>query len=241
MHNAGFAALGVEAEYSFLATKESEFGSVVDALRSGDLDGVNVTMPHKHIAYRSVDDRSDLAERTGAVNTIVGRDGVLFGTNTDVAGVTHALHQAKVDEITPVLILGAGGAAAAAVVAAGDREVFVSTRSSDAASDMLERTHKVGHVVDWGEGVAGAAVINATPLGMHGEPLPASVLDAASAIVDMTYGSGQSQAISYALDRDLPHADGLDMLIGQALEAFTVFTGLPAPQDVIAQAARSSV
>lgn len=241
MHNAAFAASGVDAEYSFRLTPPADFAGVVEALRSGDLAGVNVTMPHKNNAYRSVDERSELAERTGAVNTIVGRSGVLFGTNTDVAGVRHSLAVAGIEPSTPVLVLGAGGAAAAAVVAAGDRPVFVSTRSSDSACVMVQRTHADSHIVAWGEGVAGAVVINATPLGMHGESLPSSSLETASAVLDMTYGSEQSPAISYAIDHGLPHADGLDMLIGQAFEAFTVFTGLPAPQEVIARAARASV
>jgi shikimate dehydrogenase len=105
---------------------------------------------------------------------------------------------------------------------------------------VLSRTGVKGVVVPWAEGVAGAVVVNATPIGMHGEELPPGVIAVASAVIDMAYGSTETAAIAYATAQGLGHADGIDMLVGQALEAFTLFTGAEAPIEAFYEAARGS-
>ena len=209
-------------------------------LRNGDLNGVSVTMPHKDNAFVAVDIRSDVANQSEAVNTIIVRDGdQLYGTNTDVAGVIHALRAMSIGEKAPMLVLGAGGAARAAVVAGAGHPMFVSARRTEEAEDVLARTSVEGTVVPWGEGVAGAVVVNATPLGMKGESLPPGPLAVGSALLDMTYGSTETPACQYFGTEGLPHADGLEMLLGQAVEAFELFTGLSAPMTVLREAARA--
>lgn len=240
IHNAAFAALGIDAVYVLLETPADAFPSIVTMLRSGDLHGVNVTMPHKGNAYDAVDHHTDGALRTGAVNTITVKDDVLVGANTDIAGVRYAFDVAGVDDAAPVLVMGAGGAASAALVASEHRDVFVSARSADAATAARVRTDVAGTVVPWGDPVPGAVVVNATPLGMHGERLPYAVVEGASGLIDMTYGGAPSPAIAFADAQRIPHADGLDMLIGQAIEAFTIFTGIEPPTQVIIEAARRS-
>lgn len=237
IHSAGFVANGIDASFEFLPTPSDGFDLIERMLRSEELDGVSVTMPHKANAYQAVDLHTDLAQRTGAVNTITTRNGALVGTNTDVAGARFAVGVASA-EVGPVLVLGAGGAAAAAIVALEGRRLFVSARSEDRAHAVLGRTGVQGTVVPWAEGVAGSVVVNATPLGMHGESLPDGVLGVASGIIDMTYGDSETPACAYAIANGLRHADGLDMVVGQALEAFTLFTGLNAPLDVFYSAAR---
>ena len=235
IHQAGFSALGIASEYVRVRIERGGFDRVVAMLRSGELDGVNVTMPHKRSAFDAMDVRSEVAERTGAVNTItVGSEGELVGTNTDVAGVRHALDIVDAGGSTPVLVLGGGGAAAAAVVACSGRPIFVSARRGSAADALLRTSSTTGMSVPWGEGVAGAVVVNATPLGMHGESLPDGPLITASALVDMTYGSGVTNATAWASEHGIPAADGLDMLLGQAYAAFEVFTGQPAPREAMA-------
>ncbi len=235
IQQAGFDALGIDAEYTRLRVERGAFDRVVTMLRTGDLDGVNVTMPHKGDAFAAVDVRTDVAARTGAVNTITVRpDGALVGTNTDVAGVNHALSIIDTGASTPVLVLGGGGAAAAAVVACSSRPIFVATRRRDAAAAVLRTTATTGTYLHWGQGVAGAVVVNATPLGMHGESLPEPTLATASALIDMTYGSGITPACAWASEHGIPLADGLDMLLGQAYAAFETFTGQPAPREAMA-------
>lgn len=239
IHTAGFRLRNIAASFDFIPTPIDDFETVEGMLRSGDLAGVSVTMPHKTHAYEAVDITSVHADRTGAVNTITASDAVLTGTNTDIDGVRFAINAAGAGS-GPALVLGAGGAAAAALVALEDRPLFVSSRDQHAAEAVIARTGVGAVVVPWAEGVAGAAIVNATPIGMHGEELPPGVLAVASAVIDMSYGSDETPAIAYAEDQGLRHADGIDMLVGQALEAFTLFTGAEAPIDAFYEAARGS-
>lgn len=216
-----------------------QFGDVVDELRSGRLDGVSVTMPHKKNAFASVDERSQNAQRTGAVNTVVVDGGRLIGHNTDVAGVAHALATIESDRTAPILILGNGGAAAAAILATEGRRISVSGRSEERSRILAERLRIDVDLVPWGSSVAMASVINATPLGMAGEQLPDGVVERAGGFVDMTYGSARSPSVAHALALGLPTSDGLTMLVGQAIGAFELFTGEPAPALAMEQAARN--
>ncbi len=226
IHNAGFAAYDVDAIFEHLPTATDEFETVVAMLRNGELAGVSVTMPHKEHAFSAVDEMDEFARRSHAVNTIMVVEGRLVGYNTDVAGVRQACAQAGVSETAPVLILGAGGAAAAAVIAMDGRSLFVSARKATAAHTLADRTAADALVVAWGDGIAGAVVINATPVGMAGEELPDNVLAVGSGLLDMAYGQGETPACAMYRDRGLPCADGLDMLIAQAVSAFERFTGI---------------
>lgn len=238
IHNAAFEHLGIDASFGFKQVAHDDFDLVVELFRSGDLTGASVTMPHKLNAFAGVDTRSETATRTGAVNTIVIRDGQLHGHNTDVAGVTHALKVSGADDSNPILVLGSGGAAAAALDAVAGNVVFVSARTAIKTEDLARSTTSDVTVVPWGQAVQFATVINATPLGMAGESLPPGVVERAGALIDMTYGRQRSPAIALAISLGLPHADGLTMLVGQAIEAFEMFTGTQAPAAVMEAAAR---
>ncbi|KAA3636816.1 MAG: hypothetical protein DWP92_08960 [Armatimonadetes bacterium] len=240
IHTAGYAAYDIDAVFEHLPTTADQFGRVVAALRAGELAGVNVTMPHKERAFAAVDDLDEVARRSRAVNTIVVNDGRLVGYNTDVVGVQVAGTQAGFSDSAPVLVLGAGGAAAAAVVAMADRSLFVSARNQPDARELLERTLTEATVVSWGEGVAGAIVVNATPLGMRGEELPGDVLVVGSGLLDMTYGQGQTTACELYRRLGLPCADGFDMLVAQAGSAFELFTGIAPDLDIFRLAIKGS-
>jgi shikimate dehydrogenase len=238
IHNAAFAAAAFDAAFGFMQVPEEEFDLVVEALRSGEVDGVSVTMPHKHNAFRGVDERSRDSDRAGAVNTIVIDDRRLVGYNTDVAGVRHALAAVESDGSAPILILGNGGAAAAALLAVEGRRVFISARNEPRSRVLLDRVGVEAEILPWNSTVAMATVINATPLGMSGQHLPDGVVERAGALVDMAYGRERSPAVALAIALGLPAADGLTMLVGQAVEAFELFTGLKPSANVMDQAAR---
>lgn len=240
IHTAAFAACGIDATYEAIRVRAGQFGMVADELRSGKLNGVNVTMPLKDEAFRSIDRSSPDAARAESVNTVTPADGLLTGRNTDVAGVMRAVDKLEVDDEAPVLILGGGGAARSAAIAVEGRTITVSTRRPMAAASLLEVSATIGTVAPWGAAIDGAIVINATPLGMHGESLPDEVLLSSAGLVDMAYGSQPTAAVTTARHLGIPVADGLDMLVGQAAAAFTVFTGMAAPLDVMETAARKA-
>jgi shikimate dehydrogenase len=239
IHNAAFQAADIDAEFGFMRVPADRFDEVVEALRSGVLDGVSVTMPHKNEAFAAVDERSQDASRTGAVNTIVVEDGQLVGYNTDVAGVRHALATVESDQDVPILILGTGGAAAAVLLAVEGRRVHISGRNEERSRALVDRVGVDAEVLPWATPVGLATVVNATPLGMAGEQLPDGIVERAGALVDMTYGTDRSPSVANALALGLPTADGLTMLVGQAVEAFELFTGLEGPVETMERAART--
>lgn len=239
MHTAGFRYLGIDGVYESFETPLDGFGSIVSMLKSGSLDGVNVTMPHKQNAYAASDVIGETVERLGAVNTLVAADGVLSGFNTDIDGVFHALSRLELPSDTPVHVLGSGGAAAAAVVAVeGDRAVSVSGRGEQRVATLLRRLGSDAEISPWGTEPGGAIVINATPLGMEGEDLPPGIVETATGLVDMAYGEAATPAIAMAQTLGIPNADGLVMLAGQAVGAFRIFTGEDVPVDIMEAAAR---
>jgi shikimate dehydrogenase len=239
IHNAAFRHLKIDAEFVHLPTKPAAFASIIDELRTGTLAGVSVTMPHKATAFACVDVRDSLAEQSHAVNTIIPSGYSLDGFNTDVAGVAHAVERLGLAVDVPILVLGTGGAARAALVALADREIAIAGRSETEAADVLSRTAVSGVVHPWAEPLVGAVVVNATPLGMYGEALPSGLVESASGAVDMTYGDVQTPAIATAAAGGIPFSDGIDMLVGQAVEAFVLFSGESAPLSVMETAARS--
>jgi len=163
------------------------------------------------------------------------------GDNTDVEGVVVAWTRNDLPESGPVHILGAGGAAAAATVALADRNLHVSARSPAAAETLAQRVRVPATQVPWGEGVAGAVVVNATPLGMRGETLPAKVLASAEGLLDMAYASGTTPAMSDVAARGLPVAPGTDMLLAQAAASFRLWMGVEAPLDAMRSALEAEV
>ncbi|MCB1245832.1 MAG: shikimate dehydrogenase [Acidimicrobiia bacterium] len=228
IHTAGFATLDIDAVYDRIRVPAGRFDEVVVRLRNGDLTGINVTMPHKHAAYLSVDRRTVPAERTAAVNTIVVSDGILHGDNTDVAGIQFGLEELGVPTDAPILVLGAGGAAGAALLACADRPVSVSARRREAVGQMVQRIDVEAGSVPWGVPVPGAVVVNATPLGMHGEDLPDGIIERAAGYLDTTYGHAAPARLR-AAECGIPVTDGRSVLLGQAIAAFRRFTGREAP------------
>lgn len=230
IHHAALAACGIPGEYRVRDVDSAGFAAVCAELRAGELDGVNVTMPHKLAAFAACDTRDGDATAASSVNTMARRDGSLQGWCTDVTALRRALAAMPPG---PVLILGGGGAAAAAAVAAADRPVTVATRRPGAgfpAQTTIDR-------IPWGAPLRRAIVVNATPLGMRGETLPFEVVAAASGLIDLAYGPVPTPAVSGARAAGLPAVDGIQILVDQAAESFEIWTGRPAPRDVMRAAA----
>jgi shikimate dehydrogenase len=239
MHNAGYRYLGIDAVYEFLPTSSNEFPGVLSAMHDGMLNGVNVTMPHKHRAFAAADSADAAAGRLRAANTMTILDGVVHVYNTDVDGVRHAFDRIGVNRNMSVCVLGSGAAAAAALVALEDRpSIFISGRSSERAMSLCDQIRVDATVIPWGDVAAGSVLVNATPVGMQGESLPQGVVEASTGVLDMAYGAKTTPAIATAIHLSIPHADGLVMLAGQAQRAFKLFTGKDVPIRVLERAAR---
>ena len=122
MHNAAFRQMGVDYLYVPFKVKQEELARAIDGVRALNIRGLNVTIPHKVTVIQFLDKLDHLAEKIGAVNTIVNDDGVLTGYNTDGAGFLQALLQKGIEPRGKnIVILGAGGASRAISFSLGDR------------------------------------------------------------------------------------------------------------------------
>ena len=246
MHNAAFAALGLPHRYSVKDVPDVELGSTLDRMRRADVLGSNVTIPHKEAALRLVDEASDEARDIGAVNTIMRRGGRLIGENTDRLGFHRGLESAGILEISnaDVLVLGAGGAARACVLdLVRENDVTVASRTLERAERLVASMppQKAGvlRAVTWDQArqlTFADVLVNATPLGMHGEDaLEGFSFEALPAMVaDLVPIAEETPLVRRA--REAQHVrvmDGLLMLLHQAARSFELWTGVSAPLEVM--------
>jgi len=242
IHNAAFAALGLAHRYETRDVEPERLGDVVEALRADDVLGANVTIPHKEAALRLVDELADEARRIGAVNTIVRRSSRLVGDNTDAYGFARALAATGVDVSgKAIMVLGAGGAARACVPAlAAARIVVIAARDPDRASALAAAFGGPTVARPWSDARRTArgidVLVNATPLGLHGEDLLAEfAFDPLPAVVvDLVPTRDVTPLVRRAREaQDVRVVDGLAMLLHQAARSFTLWTGREAPLAVM--------
>ena len=237
IHNAALAASGLSGIYTARRVDEEGVREAFAKLRSGRLDGLNITMPHKALAAQLCDDLEPEARRAGSVNTAYLANGVVHGLSTDIVGI-HDVWIALPGS-GPVLILGAGGAAAAACIALADHPLYVAARRSATIADLARNLGIDLGEVPWGVPVVEAVVVNCTPLGRMGESLPEDVLALAGGLLDMAYGRDQTPAVRYVTSRGKPTVSGLDLLVAQAARSFSVWTGLTPPLEAMQTAVRN--
>jgi len=237
IHSAALAHLGIAGEYRARRVDEAGLGTAAAEVRSGALDGANVTMPYKRVAAGLCDHLDADAAASGVVNTLTMGDGMLGGWNTDVGALRAAAGGSCGDRT--ILVLGSGGAAAAALVALGGDQVAISARRTVTAAHLADRLCPSARLVPWGTAVPGALVVNTTPLGMRGERLPEGVVEAAGGLIDLPYADSDTPACAAARRLGIGCVDGIDLLVAQAAGSFRIWTGLEPPIAVMEAAARS--
>lgn len=224
IHEAMLEIAGLEGSYQRVRADRDGLSQAVAALRTGEWHGLNVTMPLKSAAADVSDHLSPQAERSHSVNTLLLRGDEVWGHSTDSSAFRELIFGERFGDAETVLLLGSGGSAAAALAAIdGQRSVYISARRPERAR-RLARTFG-GEVISFGAGVAGAVVINTTPLGMSGEDLPEGIVDFAAGLIDLPYSSRPTPAVKMARARSLPTADGFEFLIRQAMDSFHLWTG----------------
>lgn len=244
IHNAAFAAAGVDAVYVALDVAPNGIAHAVAGIQALGLLGANVTVPHKQAVFAAVEHRAAAAQASGAANTLFWDQGRLCADNTDVAGLAAVLTR-DVD-LRPddgVVLFGAGGAARAAALALGGAGATVEVvgRRPEAVRDIEMLLAGAG-------GRAAAApkprlVVNATPLGLHGEALPERLmsLGGGQIALDLVYGPADTPFLAAARAAGAVALDGRGMLVEQAAAAFERWTGRPAPREVMAAAAEQAL
>lgn len=255
---AAFAASGLDIRYERWETRPDELAGRVAALRHADCIGANVTIPFKEAVIPLLDELGGQSARVGAVNTIVNREGRLFGFNTDGPGFVAALRHERAFEVAgkSFLLFGAGGAARGIAFALADARaqvVAIANRSPERAQRLA------GDVAAVSPGCRVMAVtpaeprggydclVNCTSMGMAGggaeAALPCDLTDArpSGLVVDIVYAPARTPWLAAAEATGLRLLGGLPMLIYQGALAFELWTGVPAPVEVMFEAARSEL
>ena len=259
LHQAALRAAGLDGEYNlYLAPPfpggEADLRRLLERLRLGELDGLNVTIPHKQNVLSLVDELTPAARRIGAANLIFRRESRLVGDNTDAVGFLQDLKaflaSARVKNTRRALVLGAGGAARAVIAGLlADRwQVLVTARRPEQAHALAASLDpNLLEVVEFDPTCLAqlnriSLVVNATPIGMYphveASPWPSDVpLPPGAAVYDLVYNPPQTALLQAARSAGLPAQGGLGMLVEQAALAFECWTGRPASRQAMRQAA----
>lgn len=249
IHNAAFAALGLDWVYAAFEVAPGRGADAVAAVRTLGLGGLSVTMPHKLDVAAAVDELSPAAAELGAVNTVVPLgDGRVAGHNTDGDGFVDSLRAEGVDPAgMRVVLLGAGGAARSVVVAlaaAGAREIVVVNRTEVRAAEVAALAGGRGAVGTPAD-VAGAdLVVNSTSVGMGadgGLPCDADLLSARQVVADLVYHPLETPLLAAAAAAGATTVGGLGMLVHQAARQLHLWTGCEPPIAVMDAAARATL
>lgn len=250
LHNAAFAKLGLDFVYLSFPVKPEDLEDAVKAIKSLNMVGVNVTIPHKRKVLDYLDEVDHEARMMTSVNTILHQDGRLIGYNTDGEGFLESLR--REGEFDPqgkrAFVIGAGGAACAisfALVKAGIKSIILTNRTPEKAKILLERLKKnvkdqcKFSLVDFSQRNSPGIMdkvdlfINATSVGMHaGDPLlinpdlfPSNIF-----VYDVVYNR-KTELLKEAEKRNLPSLGGVGMLVYQATLSFKIWTSQKAPID----------
>lgn len=253
LHQAALASFGLEGEYRLYPVEPEDragLESLANQVRVGELDGLNVTIPHKQNIISFVDDLTPEARAIGAVNTLYRQGETLFGHNTDASGFLADLRRflnAAPEDNRRALVIGSGGGARAVICALlqDNWSVTIAAVLLDQAAALVEsfRALAAGRALDVVpnereavhrvlDGVA--LIVNASPVGMSphtGEsPWPEGLpFPPGAAVYDLVYNPRETLFVRQARQAGLPATTGLGMLIEQAARSFQCWTGrLPA-------------
>jgi shikimate dehydrogenase len=256
MQMAALTALGLESEWSYEAIEVSrqDFETTVRAMPGDGFVGANVTVPHKVAALELADEPSAPALEIGAANTLSFADGRTLAENTDASGFLDALPDSPAAK--EALVLGAGGSARAVVWALIGARASVSVwnrtpeRGEALAAEFGARA-LAASPREWGLGTQDFdLIVNCTTVGMGGAssrpgdfkslPIDADFLGERHQLVDLVYGSAETELASVARTRGATVIDGLEVLVRQGAASLRIWTGMDPPIETMRRAARTA-
>ncbi|HEB66605.1 MAG TPA: shikimate dehydrogenase [Gammaproteobacteria bacterium] len=239
---------GEPIHYRAILVEVGKLPEAVADFVAGGGKGLNITVPFKRDAWELVDERSQRAERAGAVNTIRIEPGRLFGDNTDGVGLVNDLrHNLQIPlQDRRILLMGAGGAARGVLAPLLEQEpalLVIANRTPERAVDLAAEFADLGTVQGCGfdalENLQFDVLINATAASLQGDlpPLPDGIVAEGACAYDMMYGAKPTAFMKWAQWQGAAKvSDGLGMLVEQAAESFYIWRGVrPETRPVIAQ------
>lgn len=253
MHNLAFEKLGLDYAYMAFDIKEGSLKQGVDGLRTLNVRGFNITMPHKQEVMKYLDKIEEDAKLIGAVNTVLNNNGKLIGYNTDGKGFIKSLEERNVKYIDEkIVIIGAGGAAKAIAIELalkGVENIVIVNRTLEKAEAI---SHTINKNIEGSESRSlvldekllkeelkdASILINTTSVGM-GDSIDKNIiknedtLDKDLFVADLIYNPVKTKFLSMAEEKGCRIMNGLDMLVYQGALVFKIWTGADMPVEVI--------
>lgn len=238
IHNAGYQAAGIDDKFVYVAcdVEPERIEDFVRGIRAMGVRGVSCTMPHKEIIMPYLDVIDPVAKKVGAVNTVVQENGKLYGYNTDWLGVVTPLKSVTQLQDKKAFVLGAGGAARAMVygLLSEGASVTVYNRTAEKA-EALAREFGCQATTDISAAKEADIICNATSVGMHPHegqtPLSNEFMRPGHIIFDSIYAPYETKLLRDAETKGAQIIHGTEMLLGQAVAQFELYTGQSAPID----------
>jgi len=240
LHNTGFIAAKRDAVYlPFLVENLREF---VEAIPEFGLRGFSVTIPHKQTIVKYLAECDPMAEKIGAVNTVVvGKSGKLRGSNTDYLGVLRAFDGKLKLRNSRVLLFGAGGSARAAAFALADAgaEVLICARRESAARELARACGGQAIARKYLASACFEAIVNTTPVGMYPHPEASPLLQGelnCEIVMDLIYRPLRTKLLRIAAEKGIRTVSGVEMLLAQGFAQWELWMGKPAPEAAMRRA-----
>lgn len=253
VEEAAFAAKNLNYRYLTIKVLPEDFGKAMDSVKIFGMKGINLTMPHKIKVLPYLDELSPAAEIIGAVNTVIQKEGKLFGENTDGKGFVTALkNSGETLDKKNVTILGAGGAARAIAVECalnGVAHINIINRSIEKGEELASliqmKTDSSAKYLNWKNNMAIPSdtdiLINATSIGFSPNVTDKPDIDYTAitpemCVCDVIFNPAETIFLKSAAENGAKTITGLGMLVQQAALNFTLWTGVEAPVDVMEDA-----
>ena len=253
VEEAAFAAKNLNYRYLTIKVLPEDLGKAMDSVKIFGMKGINLTMPHKIKVLPYLDELSPAAEIIGAVNTVIQKEGKLFGENTDGKGFVTALkNSGETLDKKNVTILGAGGAARAIAVECalnGAAHINIINRSIEKGEELASliqmKTDSSAKYLNWKNNMAIPSdtdiLINATSIGFSPNVTDKPDIDYTTitpemCVCDVIFNPAETIFLKSAAENGAKTITGLGMLVQQAALNFTLWTGVEAPVDVMEDA-----
>lgn len=252
IHNPAFEAKGIDACYLCFETKPENIKEAIEGIRALNIQGVNLTIPHKETCLSYLDEIEKTAKLIGAVNTIVHRENKLIGYNTDGEGFIKALKEDLNFDLKDktIFLFGAGGAGKAVGISLakhGVKQIFIVDKNKKKARALAENIEEnfsrtaieLTHSHNQKAIKNADLLVNATPIGMN--PSDNLIINPVYfpkqlAIFDLIYNPAETKLLKAARKKGLKANNGLGMLIQQAALSFELWTDEQAPIEVMRKA-----
>ncbi|MHB1016211.1 MAG: shikimate dehydrogenase, partial [Desulfurivibrionaceae bacterium] len=245
MHNGAFAALGLNKVY--LPFVVQDVAQAMAGLRALGIKGVSVTIPHKEAVIAHLDTIDPVAKKIGAVNTLVIDNNAIHGANTDWLGANRALSEKIPLKGASVLLLGAGGSARAigfGLLEAG-ASLTIASRTPEKGGGLAKLLGCPWLPLAEAGSAKGDALVNATSLGMGAQqemlPIASEALVNFKVVMDIVYAPLATRLLQAAGQAGCQTINGLAMLLYQGAAQFELWTGRPAPVEVMRQSLLTSL